>query len=76
MERRKRVELIMGSRAFKDELERIVEVQLRDGGVNPSSLLALQQLYDAQAKFGGGARGAFLTSQQYTYCFLDSFSSM
>ena len=57
MERRKRVELIMGSRAFKDELERIVEVQLRDGGVNPSSLLALQQLYDAQAKFGGQARG-------------------
>ncbi|CAG0914649.1 unnamed protein product [Notodromas monacha] len=57
MERRKRVELIMGSRAFKDELERIVEVQLRDGGVNPSSLLALQQLYDATGKFGGSSRG-------------------
>jgi adducin len=56
MDRRKRVELIMGSRAFKDELERIVEDQLRDGGVTPSSLLALQQLCEASGKFGSSAR--------------------
>ncbi|XP_017783338.1 PREDICTED: protein hu-li tai shao isoform X1 [Nicrophorus vespilloides] len=31
MERRKRVECIMNSRLFKEELERIIEVQLRDG---------------------------------------------
>lgn len=44
MERRKRVELIMNSRLFREELERIIETQLRDGGTAPSGLL--QQISD------------------------------
>uniref|UniRef100_A0A1Q3FCC7 Putative cytoskeletal protein adducin n=1 Tax=Culex tarsalis TaxID=7177 RepID=A0A1Q3FCC7_CULTA len=40
MERRKRVEAIMNSRLFREELERIVDGQIREGG--PSSIL--QQL--------------------------------
>lgn len=43
MERRKRVELIMGSKLFREELERIIETQLRDG-IGPSGLL--QQISD------------------------------
>lgn len=31
MERRKRVELIMNSKLFREELERIIETQLKDG---------------------------------------------
>uniref|UniRef100_A0A0K8TS20 Putative cytoskeletal protein adducin n=1 Tax=Tabanus bromius TaxID=304241 RepID=A0A0K8TS20_TABBR len=42
MERRKRVEAIMSSRLFREELERIVDSQLREGG--PSGIL--QQLSD------------------------------
>ena len=34
MERRKRVEAIMGSRLFREELERIVDGQLREGPSN------------------------------------------
>uniref|UniRef100_U5EEV1 Putative hu li tai shao n=1 Tax=Corethrella appendiculata TaxID=1370023 RepID=U5EEV1_9DIPT len=41
MERRKRVEAIMGSRMFREELERIVDGQIREG---PSNIL--QQLSD------------------------------
>lgn len=39
MERRKRVEMIMNSRLFREELERIIEVQMKDGGSVPSGLL-------------------------------------
>lgn len=42
MERRKRVEAIMNSRLFREELERIVDGQMREGG--PSNIL--QQLSD------------------------------
>ncbi|XP_055591003.1 protein hu-li tai shao isoform X2 [Uranotaenia lowii] len=42
MERRKRVESIMNSRLFREELERIVDCQIRDGG----SSNILQQLSD------------------------------
>lgn len=42
MERRKRVEGIMNSRLFREELERIVDSQMRDGG----SSNILQQLSD------------------------------
>lgn len=42
MERRKRVESIMNSRLFREELERIVDCQMRDGG----SSNILQQLSD------------------------------
>ncbi|KAL4135105.1 hypothetical protein QTP88_006758 [Uroleucon formosanum] len=39
MERRKRVEMIMNSRLFREELERIIEVQMKDGGSVPAGLL-------------------------------------
>lgn len=39
MERRKRVDLIMNSRMFREELERIIESQLRDGTSGTSSIL-------------------------------------
>lgn len=44
MERRKRVELIMNSRLFREELERIIETQMKDGGAGTSGLL--QQIQD------------------------------
>ncbi|XP_030759320.1 protein hu-li tai shao isoform X2 [Sitophilus oryzae] len=43
MERRKRVEMIMNSKLFREELERIIETQLKDG-TGPSGLL--QQISD------------------------------
>lgn len=44
MERRKRVEMIMNSRLFREELERIIEVQMKDGNSVPVGLL--QQISD------------------------------
>lgn len=44
MERRKRVEMIMNSRLFREELERIIEIQMKDGGNGPAGLL--QQISD------------------------------
>lgn len=43
MERRKRVEMIMNSRLFREELERIIELQMKDGN-GPAGLL--QQISD------------------------------
>lgn len=43
MERRKRVEMIMNSKLFREELERIIESQLKEGS-GPSGLL--QQISD------------------------------
>ncbi|RWS11857.1 Protein hu-li tai shao-like protein [Dinothrombium tinctorium] len=43
MERRKRVEMIMNSQVFREELERIIESQLNEGYL-PASLSALQQV--------------------------------
>lgn len=43
MERRKRVELIMNSRLFREELERIIESQIKAGN---SSAGLLQQISD------------------------------
>lgn len=43
MERRKRVEIIMNSKVFREELERIIETQLKDGS-GPTGLL--QQISD------------------------------
>lgn len=51
MERRRRVEMMMNSRLFREELERIIETQMKDGGVGPSGLL--QQISDMM-----GAQGA------------------
>nr|XP_033322366.1 protein hu-li tai shao isoform X1 [Megalopta genalis] len=50
MERRKRVEMMMNSRLFREELERIIETQMKDGA-GPSGLL--QQISDMM-----GAQGA------------------
>ncbi|CAH1175632.1 unnamed protein product [Phaedon cochleariae] len=44
MERRKRVEVIMNSRLFREELERIIESQLKEGSGGTSHLL--QQISD------------------------------
>ncbi|KAG8235013.1 hypothetical protein J437_LFUL015676 [Ladona fulva] len=49
MERRKRVEMIMNSRLFREELERIIELQLRDGSA-PAGLL--QQISDMMGVSG------------------------
>ena len=49
MERRKRVEAMMASRIFKEELERIVEHHSRDGG----TIFSSQNLSDI---FGSGSR--------------------
>nr|XP_042905596.1 protein hu-li tai shao isoform X3 [Parasteatoda tepidariorum] len=43
MERRKRVEIIMNSQVFREELERIIESQMSEGGVT-ANLSALQQV--------------------------------
>lgn len=43
MERRKRVESIMNSKLFREELERIIELQMKDGN-GPAGLL--QQISD------------------------------
>ncbi|XP_067003897.1 protein hu-li tai shao isoform X2 [Anabrus simplex] len=50
MERRKRVEMIMNSRLFREELERIIETQLKDGS-GPAGLL--QQISDMMGYQGG-----------------------
>ncbi|KAF4516400.1 hypothetical protein B566_EDAN008523 [Ephemera danica] len=57
MERRKRVELIMNSRMFREELERIIEVQMRDGGGGPSGLM--QQIQDIIGASGAGRNTNF-----------------
>jgi len=44
MERRKRVEAIMGSKMFREELEKIIEQQMREGGPGTGTLL--QQISD------------------------------
>jgi adducin len=44
MEKRKRVEAIMGSKMFREELEKIIESQMREGGPGTGTLL--QQISD------------------------------
>ncbi|XP_071051008.1 protein hu-li tai shao isoform X2 [Onthophagus taurus] len=44
MERRKRVDMIMSSKLFREELERIIETQLKDGSGSASGLM--QQISD------------------------------
>lgn len=57
MERRKRVEAVIGSKMFREELERIVDGQLRDGSSN-----VLQQISEMMgvptARAGSYFRGA------------------
>lgn len=57
MEERKRVNLILKSKAFRDELEQIVVEQLKSGPT-PASVLALQQISEMflpQARLKHGA---------------------
>lgn len=62
MEKRKRVEMIMGSRLFREELERIIESQMKEGG-GPAGLL--QQIQDM---VGGASRlQSNLFRGNYTY---------
>ncbi|XP_043288963.1 protein hu-li tai shao isoform X7 [Venturia canescens] len=57
MERRKRVEMMMNSRLFREELERIIETQMKDGS-GPSGLL--QQISEMM-----GAQGARFNSNVF-----------
>lgn len=56
MERRKRVETIMNSKLFREELERIIETQLKEGGIGPKNLMQqLSDLMGTVSKMGGNA---------------------
>ncbi|PAA68324.1 hypothetical protein BOX15_Mlig022882g1 [Macrostomum lignano] len=59
MDQRKRVSLILNSEAFKQELEEIIQSQLKSGA-HPASLIALQQISDLLVPHsgGGGRSGA------------------
>lgn len=46
MEERKRVKLVLHSRAFRDELEELVIEQLSTGSIQPGGSLSIQQLSD------------------------------
>ncbi|BFY97952.1 hypothetical protein BsWGS_00994 [Bradybaena similaris] len=56
MENRSRVSVILNSQAFKDELEQVVEEQLRNGPY-PASLIALQQITDLLLPQSKGSLG-------------------
>jgi len=61
MENRSRVSVVLNSQQFKEELEEVVEEQLRNGPY-PASLLALQQITDlllpnSKSSLGSMARG-------------------
>lgn len=56
MERRKRVEAIMTSKMFREELERIVDGQLRDG--SSSVLQQISDMMGVPTKHGNFMRGA------------------
>ncbi|XP_054167044.1 protein hu-li tai shao-like isoform X2 [Oppia nitens] len=58
MDRRKRVEMIMNSQVFREELERIIESQLNEGYL-PASLSALQQV--TELLLPQSARGSSLS---------------
>lgn len=63
MERRKRVEMIMNSRMFREELERIIEVQMRDGGTGPAGLM--QQIQDIIGASGAGRGGNLFRGKSF-----------
>ncbi|KAH9520263.1 Alpha-adducin [Bulinus truncatus] len=57
MENRSRVSLVLSSQAFKEELEQVVEEQLRSGPY-PASLIALQQITDLLLPHSKGSLGS------------------
>ncbi|GAB6025468.1 hypothetical protein CHUAL_011208 [Chamberlinius hualienensis] len=61
MDRRKRVEMILNSKVFREELERVIEAQIKEG-YNPASLIALQQISElivphSHSHFSGASLG-------------------
>lgn len=64
MERRKRVEMIMNSRLFREELERIIELQMKDGG-GPVGLL--QQISDMMGVQGGRLHSGHMFKSEKSY---------
>lgn len=50
MERRKRVEMIMNSRLFREELERIIEIQMKDGSGSASLLQSISDMMGLQGQ--------------------------
>jgi len=55
MERRKRVEMIMNSRLFREELERIIEIQMKDGVSVPAGFLQqISEMMGGRQSGGGG----------------------
>ncbi|CAG0906687.1 unnamed protein product, partial [Cyprideis torosa] len=58
MERRKRVHEVMGSRQFRQEMERIIEQQIREGMI-PAQFAALKEMYDMTGR-GAGASQAVI----------------
>jgi adducin len=63
MERRKRVEMVMNSRLFREELERIIEIQMKDGG-GPAGLL--QQISDMMGVQGGRLHSGHMFKSEYS----------
>uniref|UniRef100_A0A8D9BH83 Protein hu-li tai shao n=1 Tax=Cacopsylla melanoneura TaxID=428564 RepID=A0A8D9BH83_9HEMI len=50
MERRKRVEMIMNSRLFREELERIIEIQMKDGSGGATLLQSISDMMGLQGQ--------------------------
>lgn len=67
MERRKRVEMIMNSRLFREELERIIEMQMKDGG-GPAGLL--QQISDMMGVQGGRLHSGHMFKSEHLYVYI------
>lgn len=73
MERRKRVEMIMNSRLFREELERIIETQMKDGG-GPAGLL--QQISDMMGVQGGRLHSGHMFKSEHLYVYIcDQYKS-
>lgn len=55
MEKRKRVEMIMSSRLFREELERIIDSQMKDGGGSAGLLQQIQDMVGGASRLHAGA---------------------
>lgn len=64
MERRKRVEMMINSRLFREELERIIETQMRDGA-GPTGLL--QQISEMMGPQGARFSANMFRSTIYRF---------
>lgn len=72
MERRKRVEMIMNSRLFREELERIIETQMKDGG-GPAGLL--QQISDMMGVQGSRLHSGHMFKSEHLPLCIYTFST-